>query len=144
MMPFSYQQDNMLIESHSNVLQIPLQSSPARLSHPLCPAEKTSYHRGNLTFWGIGVIWIGRSAVITWIWPVSCMKQHKLKVSAVTSSTFHLHSFHFRLKFSSEQPQLKYLVAENGTSLSNRNSVYIHLNCSGNLLVKRGQVYIWV
>lgn len=53
----SYQPDIKLIESHFYVSQVPstLQSC-STVSYSLFPAEKLLYHRGNLTFWGIGVI----------------------------------------------------------------------------------------
>lgn len=44
---------------------------------------------------------------------------------------FHLYSFHFRLRFSSQQPQLMYLAAGKRTRLSNRNSMCFHLNYRG-------------
>lgn len=107
----------------------------SHLSYPLCCGEKTSYHWGHVTSWGIEVIWIGRSAIITGIWTASCIKQHMLKVSAVTSNTFHRHSFHVRLRFSSKQPQL---TVEERTVLYNRNPICTHLNCRGNALFTRG------
>lgn len=61
----------------------------------------------------------------------SCHKQH-----------FHLHSFHFRLRFSSQQPQLMYLAAGKRTRLSNRNSMCFHLNCGGTILVTRGHLSV--
>lgn len=72
--PCLYQQDNKLtviLMYYGSPLIRPCSS----LSYFVHPAEKTPYSWGNLTFWGIGVIWIGRSAVITWIWAALPMKR---------------------------------------------------------------------